>query len=77
MHDSVLLDVCSYGRVMHHRTLTEPCSFGSPVFNSKWEVVTLHHAGSEKAPRLNGISEYQANKGIMLRAIQRAMGTQA
>jgi hypothetical protein len=73
MNDSVLLDVCRYERLMHYRTPTEPGSSGSPVFNSKWEVVALHHAGSQKAPRLNGRGEYQANEAITLRAICQAI----
>ena len=73
LNDSVLLDVCRYERLMHYRTPTDPCSSGSPVFNSKWEVVALHHAGSQKAPRLNGPGEYQANEGITSRAIRQAM----
>lgn len=77
VHDSVLLDVCPNDRLMHYRTPTEPGSSGSPVFNSKWEVIALHHAGSQKAPRLNGQGEYQANEGITLRSICLAMGVDA
>jgi hypothetical protein len=73
VNDSMLLDVCRYERLMHYRTPTEPGSSGSPVFNSKWEVVALHHAGSQKTPRLNGLGEYEANEGITLRAIRQAM----
>lgn len=76
VHDSVLLDVCRYERLMHYRTPTEPGSSGSPVFNARWEVVALHHAGSQKASRLNGRGEYQANEGITLQSICRAMGAE-
>ena len=69
----MLLDVCDYERLMHYRTPTEPGSSGSPVFNSKWEVVALHHAGSQNAPRLHGRGEYQANEAITLRAICQAI----
>lgn len=74
LHDSVLLDVCDYERLMHYRTPTEPGSSGSPVFNAKWEVVALHHAGARNARRLHGSGEYEANEGIALQAIRRAVG---
>lgn len=32
-------------RVVQYLTDTEPGSSGSPVFNSKWQVVALHHSG--------------------------------
>jgi hypothetical protein len=44
------------------------------VFNARWEVVALHHAGSTTAPRLHGLGEYEANEGISLRAIRRKLG---
>jgi len=31
--------------IVQYLTDTEPGSSGSPVFNSKWEVVALHHSG--------------------------------
>jgi hypothetical protein len=74
LHDSMLLDVCDYERLMHYRTLTEPGSSGSPVFNSRWEVVALHHAGAPNARRLHGEGEYEANEGITLRSIRRKLG---
>lgn len=74
LHDSLLLDVCDYERLMHYRTPTEPGSSGSPVFNADWEVVALHHAGSPAAPRLHGKGEYEANEAITIRAIRRKLG---
>lgn len=73
LHDSVLLDVCDYDRLMHYRTPTDPGSSGSPVFNWKWEVVGLHHAGSPRTPRLHGRGEYEANEAITMRAIRRKL----
>lgn len=31
--------------VLHYRTDTEPGASGSPVFNDRWQLVALHHAG--------------------------------
>jgi len=58
---------------MHYSTPIDPCSSGSPVFTAGWEVVALHHAGSQKTPRLNEPGVYKANEGITLRAIRQAM----
>jgi len=74
LHDSVLLDVSDDERLMHYRTPTDPGSSGSPVFNWKWEVIALHHAGSPDTPRLHGQGEYEANEGITMRAIRRQLG---
>ena len=72
LQDSVLLDVCPHERLMHYRTPTDPGSSGSPVFNQDWEVVALHHAGSQACPRLAGNGTYEANEGITLQSIRRA-----
>jgi V8-like Glu-specific endopeptidase len=75
LHDSMLLDVDENERLLHYRTPTEPGSSGSPVFNAKWEVVALHHAGSPTTPRLHGLEgEYEANEGITLQAIRSKLG---
>jgi hypothetical protein len=60
-------------RLLHYRTPTEGGSSGSPVFNSAWKVVALHHAGADKLARLDGQpGTYQANEGIALAAIRGA-----
>lgn len=73
LHDSELLDVCDEDRLLHYRTPTEPGSSGSPVFNTNWEVVALHHAGSSAMPRLRGKGHYESNEGISMRAIRGAV----
>ncbi|GAA4352575.1 hypothetical protein GCM10023165_42000 [Variovorax defluvii] len=74
LQDSVLMDVCPKARLMHYRTPTDPGSSGSPVFNQKWEVVALHHAGSQACPRFGGGGTYEANEGITLQSIRRGIG---
>ncbi|EJM69331.1 hypothetical protein PMI29_01954 [Pseudomonas sp. GM49] len=69
LQDSVLLDVCAHDRLMHYRTPTDPGSSGSPVFNKYWEVIAVHHAGSQTCPRLSGEGLYEANEGITLHSI--------
>lgn len=73
LHDSELLDICDHDRLLHYRTPTEPGSSGSPVFNTNWEVVALHHAGSSAMPRLRGKGQYEANEGISMQAIRRTV----
>lgn len=70
LHDSELLDICDHDRLLHYRTPTEPGSSGSPVFNTNWEVVALHHAGSSAQSRLRGKGQYEANEGISIRSIR-------
>jgi hypothetical protein len=73
LHDSVLLDIDDDERLLHYRTPTDPGSSGSPVFNSRWEVIAVHHGGSKAAPRLHGSGSYEANEGITLAALRRKL----
>jgi hypothetical protein len=61
---------------VHYRAPTEPGSSGSAVFDeSLWEVIALHHAGSNfGVPRLNGeAGTYAANEGIAIESIVAAV----
>jgi V8-like Glu-specific endopeptidase len=58
---------------LHYRSPTEPGSSGSPVFDSQWDLIGLHHAGSTEMPRLDGEGTYPANEALRIDAIQRAM----
>lgn len=60
---------------LHYRTPTEPGSSGSPVFEQYgWQMIALHHGGSDQLPRLDGTpGTYQANEGISIEAIKRAI----
>jgi hypothetical protein len=62
---------------VHYRAPTEPGSSGSPVFNAGWEVIALHHMGSNAGvPKLNGKGgSYAANEGISLPSIKQAIFT--
>jgi V8-like Glu-specific endopeptidase len=73
LQDCRLLDIDESERLVHYRTPTDQGSSGSPVFNGKWEVVALHHGGSFKTPRLHGVGNYEANEGISMKSIGRAL----
>ncbi len=58
---------------LHYRAPTEKGSSGSPVFDSSWQLIGLHHYGSEKMKKLAGSGAvYQANEGISIPAIRAA-----
>ena len=74
LNDNELLDVESPGFRVHYRTPTEGGSSGSPIFSREWKLVSLHHAGGDDLPRLNGQpGTYQANEGISIMAIKEAL----
>jgi V8-like Glu-specific endopeptidase len=71
LHDSLLLARDRHERLLHYRTPTEAGNSGSPVFNEDWNVLALHHGGSANMPRLHPEAGfYEANEGILLKAIQ-------
>jgi V8-like Glu-specific endopeptidase len=68
LHDNHLLEFDE--RLIRYRTPTDPGSSGSPVFNDQWELVGLHHAGSEKKESLrNPGSTHAANEGMRIGAL--------
>lgn len=56
-------------RLLQYSRVTRPGSAGSPVFNAKWELIALHHAGSNEMKTLNGTGVYTASEGISIHAI--------
>jgi tetratricopeptide (TPR) repeat protein len=71
LNDNVLLDYDE--RVAHYRAPTEGGSSGSPVFNSDWKLIALHHRGDFTAHRLTGkAGTYEANEGILVARIVEA-----
>ena len=45
-------------RLLHYRSPTDPGSSGSPLFNEHWELIGLHHAGSNTMSKLDGSDYY-------------------
>jgi tetratricopeptide (TPR) repeat protein len=60
---------------LQYRAPTEGGSSGSPVFDSQWQVIGLHHAGSETMSRLNGEGTHAANEGLRIDAIRERLSS--
>lgn len=72
LQDNLLLDYDD--TVVHYRSPTEGGSSGSPVFDSQWKFIGVHHAGGVDTPRLhNHGGTYRANEAIGVSAIQAAL----
>lgn len=53
---------------------TQQGSSGSPVFNSRMEVIALHHAEAETTVKVNGASEVVwRNQGIHIEQVKKAL----
>lgn len=50
---------------VRYTTDTEPGSSGSPVFNNRWDILALHHAGGERNPD----NTWKNNQGIPIARI--------
>jgi hypothetical protein len=61
---------------LHYRTPTQPGSSGSPLFDARWRLIGIHHAGGDTMPRLDGEGTYQANEGISIHAIREALAAE-
>ena len=60
--------------LIHYHAPTEPGSSGSPVFNSQWKLIAIHHAGGNKMQKLNGKKgSYPANEGIWIESIRKTL----
>jgi V8-like Glu-specific endopeptidase len=72
IQDNLLLD--HQDPKIHYRTPTIGGSSGSPVFNAKWDLIGLHHAGRNDMPKLNEKEgTYEANEGIWIQSIKKAL----
>jgi V8-like Glu-specific endopeptidase len=47
-----------------YRTPTEGGSSGSPIFNSQWELLGIHHKGGASVASPVGTESIDANEGI-------------
>lgn len=73
LQDNLLLD--HQDPKIHYRTPTDGGSSGSPVFNRIWQLIGLHHAGSNEMNCLNNKpGVYQANEGIWIQSIRKQYG---
>jgi hypothetical protein len=70
---------------VHYFTPTSPGNSGSPVFDSTWQVIALHHTGGRYnplaselgLPQLNGKPDrYSANEGIWMESIRQDIARQ-
>jgi S1-C subfamily serine protease len=76
LHDASILAIDKNKRLIHYRTPTEPGNSGSPVFNTRWEVIALHHAGSTAMPKFKEAPPpeyYEANEGVCISAVRQAI----
>jgi V8-like Glu-specific endopeptidase len=72
IRDNHLLDYDA--TLVHYRAPTQPGSSGSPVFDKRWNLIALHHAGDDHMPMLGGRQgTYQANEGIRIDQIKAAL----
>lgn len=56
-----------------YRTPTEGGSSGSPIFNSQWELIGVHHKGGASVTTGDKGEVTNANKGIQWSAVQKAL----
>jgi hypothetical protein len=58
-------------RFLQYRAPTVGGNSGSPVFNSEWELVAVHHRGGYGMKRLTGVGTHEANQGSSVFAIKK------
>jgi hypothetical protein len=71
IQDNLMLDHDT--KRIHYTAATDPGSSGSPAFDSNWQLIAMHHSGSQEMPRLHNGGTYQANEGIRIGAIREAI----
>jgi len=73
LNNNELIDYDQAGPRVHYRAPTEGGSSGSPVFNSDWEVIAIHHAGEDSMQSIDGQRTYEANEGIWIQSLRGAL----
>ncbi|MCG8604230.1 DNA/RNA non-specific endonuclease [bacterium] len=59
---------------LHYVADTEPGSSGSPVYNSEWQIIALHHWGGPWiSERDGGAPSFDVNEGIRISSIVRML----
>jgi hypothetical protein len=61
-------------RYLQYRAPTVSGNSGSPVFNSDWELVAVHHRGGYSMKRLTGEGTHEANQGSSVFAVKEEIG---
>jgi V8-like Glu-specific endopeptidase len=70
LDDNLMIDYLA--PKIHYRAPTDKGSSGSPVFDSDWALLALHHSGGKAVRRLHGDGTYAANEGLYFPAIAEA-----
>lgn len=68
-----------YNDSLHYVADTEPGSSGSPVFNSEWQMIALHHWGGPwiDLPESQDHEDFEINEGIRISSIVRMLRIRA
>jgi len=61
----------TWGHRLHYTTDTMPGSSGAPVFNDRWEVIAIHHAGGHLQINAQGETRF-INEGVLMSAVNQA-----
>lgn len=70
LYHNVIAFIDPLTRVVQYLTDTEPGSSGSPVFDTRWNVIALHHSGGWlREPGSNPKQKYYRNEGIHINTV--------
>jgi hypothetical protein len=70
LYHNVITYVDPAKRVLQYLTDTEPGSSGSPVFDTRWNVIALHHSGGWlREPGTGPKQTFYRNEGIHINAV--------